>query len=112
MHNPNTQVIGVGDLILNSMWDYGDLPESYATVGITGARHFVPANPNLFIGSVSADDEFSAFVSDTALGEDTNGVDEDGFATFPAIPVSFNSLYFDCSTHEQYRFGCTNRGLD
>lgn len=86
--NPNTQVLGLGDLSFDSVWDYGDLPASYATVGITGARHFVPVSPALYIGTVSPDNEFSAFVSDTALGEDANGMDEDGFATFPAIPVS------------------------
>ena len=86
--NPNTQVLGLGDLSFDSVWDYGDLPASYATDGLTGARHFVPANPDLFIGSISPDDEFSAFASDTALAEDTNGVDEDGFESFPALPVS------------------------
>ena len=86
--NPNTQVLGIGDLTFDSVWDYGDLPASYATSSISGARHFVPANPSLFIGSVPPDDEFSAFISDTALGEDVNGADEDGFATFPGIPIS------------------------
>ncbi len=103
--NPNTQVMGLGDLYFDSMWDYGDLPASYETAGITGARHQVPANPDLFIGSVSADDEFSAFVSDTALGEDANGVDEDGFTTFPAIPVSSTAYTLNVPT-------TNNTGLD
>jgi len=87
-NNPNTQVIGIGDLSFDSVWDYGDLPASYETSDMSGARHFVPEYPNLFIGSVGPDDEFSAFTSDNALGEESNGLDEDGFSTFPGIPVS------------------------
>ena len=96
--NPNTQVIGVGDLSFDSIWDYGDLLASYATVGITGARHFVPVNPDLFIGSVLPDSEFSAYASDSALGEDANGVDEDGFATFPSIAVSSTTYTLNVPT--------------
>jgi hypothetical protein len=32
-------------------YDYGDLPQSYQTLGPDGARHIVPAVPNLFLGA-------------------------------------------------------------
>lgn len=90
--NPSTQVIGIGDISFESAWDYGDLPSAYDVNNLLDARHWVPAVPQLYLGTQSPDGEFLAFASDLADGENSNGADEDAFGIFPGIPVSSNSF--------------------
>ena len=87
--NPTLQHIGLGDISFSSAYDYGDLPDSYGTPGLTGARHYVPAAPAIYLGSSMPDDEFLAHVSVDALGD---GGDEDAFTTFPGIGVNATSF--------------------
>lgn len=59
-------------------YDYGDLPESYQTMGTDAARHIVPAVPNLYLGAL-VDTEPNGQASPAADGDDLNGsADEDG----------------------------------
>ncbi len=60
------------------LYDYGDLPESYGTLLPDGARHVVPAVPNLYLGA-AVDTEPNGLPSVGADGDDLDGVDdEDG----------------------------------
>jgi uncharacterized repeat protein (TIGR01451 family) len=59
-------------------YDYGDLPQSYQTLGPDGARHIVPAVPNLYLGAL-VDTEPNGLPSPGADGDDLDGSDdEDG----------------------------------
>lgn len=84
-NNPSAQSIGIGDVSFDAQWDYGDLPESYPS----SARHYMPANQQLFLGGTAPDDELAAAVSNDALGD---GSDEDAFSTFPGIGVNATSF--------------------
>ncbi len=61
--------------------DYGDAPASYDAGG--AACHMFGASPQLYLGTVSPDDEIDA-LSSLGVSDDTTGVDdEDAFAYFP-----------------------------
>ncbi|MCP3937449.1 MAG: choice-of-anchor D domain-containing protein, partial [Actinomycetia bacterium] len=62
-------LIGVGD---NRIFDYGDAPDSYATLGVSdGARHEVPDSGGVVFLGISVDTELDGQPSATAQGDDT-----------------------------------------
>ena len=61
-----------------TLYDYGDLPDSYDTLLADGARHVVPLTPNLYLGA-GVDTEQNGVPSVGADGDDLAGTDdEDG----------------------------------
>ena len=57
-------------------YDYGDLPDSYDTLAPDGARHVLPAVPNLYLGA-GVDAEPNGVPSAGADGDDLAGSDDE-----------------------------------
>lgn len=72
------------------IFDWGDAPASYQTIGATGARHQVVAN--FWLGAsgpgVHIDDEAAGQPSVNADGDDTNGVDDEDGVAFYSSPTT------------------------
>lgn len=86
--NTVSQVIALSDFAFEAVWDYGDLPESYATTGFTAARHATSSDPTLYLGQVAPDDEFDGHPTLSADGDNASGVDEEAFSQFPTLSAT------------------------
>ena len=86
--NTASQVVAFSDFSFEAVWDYGDLPESYATTGYNAARHLTSSEPTLYLGAIAPDDEFDGHPTLSADGDNASGVDEEAFSHFPALSAS------------------------
>ncbi len=82
-YNTVTQVVSLDDISFDSVWDYGDMPNSFNTTGISAARHRTSPGQTLYLGAVAPDDEFDGHPTISADGDNATGVDEEAFSRFP-----------------------------
>ena len=88
--NTVSQVVAFSDFAFEAVWDYGDLPESYATTGYSAARHLTSSDATLYLGAVAPDDEFDGHATLSADGDNASGVDEEAFSQFPTLSTSMS----------------------
>jgi hypothetical protein len=90
-----SQVVSLDNIYFDSVWDYGDLPNSFNTSGINGARHRTSPGQTLYLGTVAPDDEFEGHPTISADGDNATGVDEEAFSQLPSINATISEYALD-----------------
>ncbi len=90
-----SQVVSLDNIYFDSVWDYGDMPNSFNTIGINGARHRTSPGQTLYLGTVAPDDEFDGHPTISADGDNASGVDEEAFSSLPNINATMTEYALD-----------------
>jgi hypothetical protein len=94
-NNTVVQVISLDDISFDSVWDYGDMPDTFSTSGVNAARHRTSPGQTLYLGSVAPYDEFVSNPTLDASGDNSPAVEEEALSALPNINATMTDYILD-----------------